>query len=76
VTTKKAVFWHVAPCRCGVTGRFGGPYRLQFYGRKKIRRFEGLAAVTGESSLLGRVTVYVVLADVSEKLNSSIFRVE
>jgi hypothetical protein len=24
---KKAVFWDVAPCRCGVNRRFGGTYR-------------------------------------------------
>jgi hypothetical protein len=24
VTMKKAVFWDVAPCRCGVNRRFGG----------------------------------------------------
>jgi hypothetical protein len=32
---KNAVFWGVAPCRCGrLNGRFGGSYRLHLQGRK------------------------------------------
>jgi hypothetical protein len=36
---KKAVFWDVAPCRCGVNRRFGGTYRLYLQGRMKIRKY-------------------------------------
>jgi hypothetical protein len=28
---KKAVFWDMAPCRCGVNRRFGGTYRLHIF---------------------------------------------
>jgi hypothetical protein len=35
---KKAVFWDVAPCRCGVNRRFGGTYRLHFQGRRKNKK--------------------------------------
>jgi hypothetical protein len=32
---KNAVFWGVAPCRCGrLNRRFGGSYRLHLQGRK------------------------------------------
>jgi hypothetical protein len=35
VTMKNAVFWGVAPCRCGRLNRhFGGSYRLHLQGRK------------------------------------------
>jgi hypothetical protein len=34
VTMKNAVFWDVAPCRSGVTRRFGGTYRLHLQGRR------------------------------------------
>jgi hypothetical protein len=35
VTMKNAVFWGVAPCRCGrLNRRFGGSYRLRLQGRK------------------------------------------
>jgi hypothetical protein len=33
VTMKNAVFWGVAPCRCGrLNRRFGGSYRLHLHG--------------------------------------------
>jgi hypothetical protein len=35
---KKAVFWDVAPCRCGVNRRFGGTYRLHLQARGEIRK--------------------------------------
>jgi hypothetical protein len=35
---KNAVFWGVAPCRCGrLNRRFGGSYRLHLQGRKNPR---------------------------------------
>ena len=38
VTMKKAVFWDVAPCRCGVIRRFGGTYRLLLLGRRETSK--------------------------------------
>jgi hypothetical protein len=38
VTTKKAVFWDAAPCRCGVNRRFGGTYCLHLQGRRKNKK--------------------------------------
>jgi hypothetical protein len=38
VNMKKAVFWDVAPCRCGVNRRFEGTYRLHLQGRKKTKK--------------------------------------
>jgi hypothetical protein len=36
---KNAVFWVVAPCRCGrLNRRFGGSYRLHLQGRQKNPR--------------------------------------
>jgi hypothetical protein len=35
---KKAVFWDVAPCRCGVNGRFGVTYRLHLQCRMKNKK--------------------------------------
>jgi hypothetical protein len=38
---KKAMFWDVAPCRCGVNRRFGRSYRFHLQSRgenKKIRK--------------------------------------
>jgi hypothetical protein len=35
---KKAVFWDVAPCRCGVNPHFGGMYRLHLQGRSKNKK--------------------------------------
>jgi hypothetical protein len=35
---KKAVFWDVAPCRCGVNRRFGGTYHLHLQGRRKNKK--------------------------------------
>jgi hypothetical protein len=32
VTMKKAVFWDVAPCRCGVNQSFGGTYPFHLQG--------------------------------------------
>jgi hypothetical protein len=38
VTMKKAVFWDVALCRCGVNRCFGGTYRLHLQGRRKNKK--------------------------------------
>jgi hypothetical protein len=38
VTMKKAVFWDVPPCRCGVRRRLGGTYRLHLQGRRKNKK--------------------------------------
>jgi hypothetical protein len=35
---KKAVFWDVAPGRCGVNRRLGGTYRLHLQGRRKNKK--------------------------------------
>jgi hypothetical protein len=37
-STKKAVFWDVAPCSSGVNRRFGGTYRLRLQGRRESIR--------------------------------------
>jgi hypothetical protein len=38
VIMKKALFWDLAPCRCGVNRRFGGKYRLHLQGRRKNKK--------------------------------------
>jgi hypothetical protein len=50
---KKAVFWDVTPCRCGVNRRFGGTYRLHLQGRKKNKKSASEETVrTGTSRLV------------------------
>jgi hypothetical protein len=38
---KKAVFWDVAPCRCGSNRRVGETYRLHLQGRRENRKTRG-----------------------------------
>jgi hypothetical protein len=45
---KKAVFWVVAPCKCGVNRRFGGTYKKILWRRDRQNRL--LATVLSVSS--------------------------
>jgi hypothetical protein len=54
---KRAVFWDVAPCRCGVNRRFGERIASVFRVEGKIRKSASEKIVrTGGSSLI--YTVY------------------
>jgi hypothetical protein len=37
VTKKAAVFWELARCKCGVSRRFGGTYRLHLRGIREYK---------------------------------------
>jgi hypothetical protein len=55
VTMKNAIFWGVAPCRCGRLNRlFGGSYCLHLQGRKIRERRISVSSHTPEDGILQR----------------------
>jgi hypothetical protein len=63
---KKAVFWDVAPCRCGANRRFGGKYRLHLQSRRKnIRKSASEERVrTGASGATSQKTAFFIVTAV------------